>query len=157
MPKKRGTRSGLRVSSARCEPQHFASCVERQSVSASTSCRIDGDGTGTANASSHTAGTAANGCHGGHGQAARAGTPTERSTAGRDERNLDGTQCWTQRSSTRWNPSTSIGRHGKPFEFQWRAYLIAQDRKYRELLEKIDDPTKDVRNVDSTWTPRTGN
>ena len=25
---------------------------------------------------------------------------------------------------------------------------IAQDRKYRELLEKIDDPTNDVRNID---------
>ena len=25
----------------------------------------------------------------------------------------------------------------KTFEFQWRAYLIAQDRKYRELLYKI--------------------
>ena len=35
----------------------------------------------------------------------------------------------------------------KTFEFQWRAYLIAQDRKYRELLEKIDDPTEDVRNI----------
>ena len=30
----------------------------------------------------------------------------------------------------------------KTFEFQWRACLIAQDRKYRELLEKIDDPSK---------------
>ena len=36
----------------------------------------------------------------------------------------------------------------KTFEFQWRANLIAQDRKYRELLERIDDPTKDVRNGD---------
>ena len=36
----------------------------------------------------------------------------------------------------------------KTFKFQWRAYLIAQDSKYRELLEKIDDPTKDVRNGD---------
>ena len=36
----------------------------------------------------------------------------------------------------------------KTFEFHWRAYLIAQDRKYRELLDKIDDPTKDVRNGD---------
>ena len=26
--------------------------------------------------------------------------------------------------------------------------IIAQDRKYRELLETIDDPTKDVRNGD---------
>ena len=31
----------------------------------------------------------------------------------------------------------------KTFEFQWRAYLIALDRKYRELLDKIDDPTKE--------------
>ena len=36
----------------------------------------------------------------------------------------------------------------KTFEFQWRACLIAQDMKYRELLDKIDDPTKDVRNGD---------
>ena len=36
----------------------------------------------------------------------------------------------------------------KTFEFQWRAYLIAQDRKYRELLEKIDELAKDVRNGD---------
>ena len=36
----------------------------------------------------------------------------------------------------------------KTFEFQWRAHLIAQDRKHRELLDKIDDPTKDVRNGD---------
>ena len=36
----------------------------------------------------------------------------------------------------------------KTFEFKWRAYLIAQDRKYRELFDKIDDPTKDVRNGD---------
>ena len=36
----------------------------------------------------------------------------------------------------------------KTFEFQWRAYLITQDRKYRELLDKIDDSTKDVRNGD---------
>ena len=50
-----------------------------------------GGGTGAAS-SSHTAGTTANGCHDGHGQAARAGNPTERSTAGRDERNFDGTQ-----------------------------------------------------------------
>ena len=36
----------------------------------------------------------------------------------------------------------------KTFEFQWRAYLIAQDRKYGELLDKNEDPTKDVRNDD---------
>ena len=36
----------------------------------------------------------------------------------------------------------------KTFEFQWRAYLIALDRNYRELLEKIDDTTKYVRNGD---------
>ena len=36
----------------------------------------------------------------------------------------------------------------KTFEFQWRACLIAQDRKYRELLEKSTTPTKDVRNGD---------
>ena len=52
--------------------------------------RIDG-GTGTSS-SSHTAGATAHGCHGGHGQAAHVGNPTERSTVGRDERNLDGAQ-----------------------------------------------------------------
>ena len=36
----------------------------------------------------------------------------------------------------------------RSFECQWRAYLIAQDRRYRELLTKIDDPTDDVANVD---------
>ena len=36
----------------------------------------------------------------------------------------------------------------KTFEFQWRAYFIAQDQKYRELLEKIDNLTEDVRNID---------
>ena len=40
-------------------------------------------------------------------------------------------------------PSTDNGRRGKP-----RAYFIAPDRKYRELLDKIDDPTKDVQNGD---------
>ena len=151
------------VSSATCEPQHFASCVElskcelqvvAQQIRADLD-RIDG-GTGTAS-SSHTAGATANGCHDGHGQAARAGNPTERSTAGRDERNLDGTQYEgievgsgpvagpkdppqgaTLRRASDW----------KTCEFQRRVYLIAQDKKYRELFYKIDDPTKDVHNGD---------
>ena len=50
------------------------------------------DGNGTANASSYTTGTTANGCHDGHGPAAPAGTSTTRSAAGIDERNLVGTQ-----------------------------------------------------------------
>ena len=45
-------------------------------------------------------------------------------------------------------PFDGQGTSWKTFEFQWRAFLIAQDRKYRELLDKIDDPTKDVRNGD---------
>ena len=38
----------------------------------------------------------------------------------------------------------------KSIEFQWRAYIVAQDRRCRELLVKIDDPTTDVGNVDLT-------
>ena len=36
----------------------------------------------------------------------------------------------------------------KTFEFHWKACFIAQDRKYREFLDQIDDPTKNVRNGD---------
>ena len=75
---------------------------------------------------------------------------TERSTAAGDERKLDGAQH--ERIEAGSGPVRVAGPkdspQGKTFEFQWRAYLVALDRKYRELLEKIDDPTKDVRNGD---------
>ena len=102
MPKKRGTRSGLRREFREVRATALRK-LRRSKVDLSLNelevlaqqiradlDRIDGDGTGTA-ASSHTAGTRADRSHGGHGQAARAGNP-ERSTAGRGERNLDGTQ-----------------------------------------------------------------
>ena len=59
-----------------------------------------------------------------------------------------GPSCSIQTFSTRSQPFDGQRTTWKTFEFQWRAYLIAKDRKYRELLEKIDDPTEDVRNVD---------
>ena len=110
----------------------------------------NGGGTGTAS-SSHTAGATAHGCHGGHGQATHAGNSTERSTAGRDERNLDGAQHEGIEAGSGLHKVQPFSRHRmswKAFESQWRAHPIAQDRKYRELLDKIDDPTKDVRNGD---------
>ena len=103
MPKKRGTRSGLwrefrevraaalhKLCGSKIGLSTYELQVPAQQIRADLD-RIDGDGTGTA-ASSHNAGTTANGCHDGHGQVARAGNPTERSTAGKDEENLDGTQ-----------------------------------------------------------------
>ena len=36
----------------------------------------------------------------------------------------------------------------KSFEFQWRANFIAQNKRYRTLLTKVDDPTVEVRNID---------
>ena len=82
------------------------------------------------------------------------------STAGGDERNLDGAQHEGIDVSSR--PVRVAGPKDPPqgatlrrttdvvenLRVQWRAHLNAQDRKYRELLEKIDDPTKDVRNGD---------
>ena len=59
-----------------------------------------------------------------------------------------GPSCWTQRISTRCNTSTGIGRRGKPSSSDGEPTSSLQDRKYRELLDKIDDPTKDVRNGD---------
>ena len=35
----------------------------------------------------------------------------------------------------------------KTFSFQYRAYLIAQDRRYRDLLEKCEDGAQDIDNV----------
>ena len=103
MPKKRDTRSGLRrefrevratalrkLRGSKIGLSRYELQVLAQQIRADLD-RIDGDGTGTA-ASSHTAGTTANKCNDGHGKAARAGNPTERFTAGRGERNLDGTQ-----------------------------------------------------------------
>ena len=103
MPKKRGTRSGLRrefrevratalrkLRGSKIGLSKYQLQVLAQQIRADVD-RIVGDGTGTAS-SSHTAGATTHGCHGGHGQVTHAGNPTERSTAGRDERNLDSTQ-----------------------------------------------------------------
>ena len=38
----------------------------------------------------------------------------------------------------------------KTFSFQYKAYLIAQDRRYRPLLEKCEDGAQDVDNVNLT-------
>ena len=102
MPKKRGTRSGLRrefrvvratalrkLRGSEVDLSKHDLEVLAQLIRADLD-RID-DGTGTAS-SSHTAGATAHVCRGGHGQATHAGNPTERSTAGRDETNIDGAQ-----------------------------------------------------------------
>ena len=102
MAKKRGTRSGLRrefrvvranalrkLRGSKVDLSKHELEVLAQQIRADLD-RIDG-GTGTAS-SSHTAGATAHGCRGGHGQATHAGNPTVRSTAGRDERNIDGAQ-----------------------------------------------------------------
>ena len=38
----------------------------------------------------------------------------------------------------------------KTFNFQYKAYLIAQDRRYRALLEKCEDAAEEVDNVHLT-------
>ena len=92
MPKKRGTRSGLRrefrvvratalrkLRGSKDDLSKHELEVPAQQISADLD-RIDG-GTGTAS-SSHTAGATAHGCHGGHGQATHAGNPFEFSARG---------------------------------------------------------------------------
>ena len=169
MPRKRGIRSSLRrefrVVRATALRKLRTSKVDlslnelevlAQQIRADLD-RIDGDGTGTAS-SSYTAGATAHGCHGGHGQATHAGNPTERSTAGGDERNLDGSQREGIETGSRPvrvirskdSPQGATLRRATDVVKNLRVPMesLLQDRKYRELLDKIDDPTKDVGNGD---------
>ena len=150
------------VGSVWCEQLHFASC-EGQKVDLSKHelealaqqiradlDRIDG-GTETAS-SSHTAGATAHGCHGGHGEATHAGNPTERSTAGGDERNLDGAQHEGIEVGSR--PVRVAGPKDSP---QGATLRRATDvvENLRVPMESLPQalgqnrrPTKDVRNGD---------
>ena len=169
MPKKRGTRSGLRrefrevpttalrkLRGSTIGLSKYELQVLEQQIRADLD-RIDGDG--TANARSHAAGTTANGCHDGQGPAARAGTPTERSTAGRDERNLDGTQDdgieVESEPITRCNPSTDNGRHGKPSRSNGEPTSSQRTRSIASSWRKSTTPPRKF--TTSTWNPRTRN
>ena len=158
--------------SARCELQHFSSCVGLSKLQVPAQQirvdldRIDGDGTGTAS-SSHAACATANGCHDGHGQTVRAGNPTERSTAGRDERNIDGTQyegievgsgpvrVAGPKRSTRCNPSTDIGRHGKPSSSNGEPISSHRTGSIASFWRKSTIPPRMF--ATATWTSRTRN
>ena len=146
MPKKRGTRSGLRREFREVRSTAFRklrgltndlSEYELQISEQQIIADLDRfDVKVTANASSHTTGTTANECHDGHGQAARAGTSTTRSTAGRS---LDGTQ--DDGIKVESEPIRAAGPEDPP-------QSATLDKKYRELLARIDDNTKEVHNVD---------
>ena len=104
MPKKRGTRSGLRrvfrvvraaalrkLCGSKVNLSKHELEILAQQIRADLH-RIDGDGAGTA-PGSHRSSATAHECHDGPGQEACAGNPAKRHTAGGNERNPDGTQC----------------------------------------------------------------
>ena len=68
---------------------------------------------------------------------------TQRTRQVRPKRN-----CWARRYSAKCNPSDGQRASWKSLDFQWHAYLIAQDKMHRTLRAKVGDPATDVNNVD---------
>ena len=177
MPKKRGTRSGLRREfrvvratalrkrrGSRKDLSEYELQVLNQQITADLH-RIDGDGAGTASGSQRSSETAHE-CHDGHGQEAHAGNPAKRYTAGGNERNPDGTQlredqgwvragpsCSIQRFSTRCNPSTANGRRGKPSSSNGGPTSSHRTGSIESFWRKSTTPPKMFET--STWTSRT--